>query len=438
MTTYDRDALIRMAIVPADTVHAPAELGDDIFRTILETPQRRKGLQLGRPRWLPSPMPSMILLALLGLLLAGVVIVALSRTPSIPPILAMYHGGPDRTGQMPGPGPAGDPVRAWQANLNGAVPFTIMPLVSQGQVVVADDGGSVSALDESSGAKLWSTDIGSPIRASPVLVGDLVITGSDAGDIVALAAVDGAERWRFRASGPVSASIAVTGTEVYVASEAGTLHVLDANSGREQWFIEIGGSLTRGPAIADGVVYIGTAEGRFLAIDAATHRPIWERRLGPNGIGTPAVAGGLVYFGHGLESGPAIAALVALDAETGRDVWTFPVAAGFQIHAGAIGEAVIYGTSTDQNVYALDRTTGARLWTYATGSSNGALAGLVGGVLYVSSSDGTIHAVDAASGNELWRFRVEGDPTTPVVIDGRVIVGTTFGRVVAIEGSQAP
>ena len=59
MNTSDRDLMIRFALTPPAEVHAPADLGDSIYREIVRTPQRRglvrlggsAGCRLRRPCW---------------------------------------------------------------------------------------------------------------------------------------------------------------------------------------------------------------------------------------------------------------------------------------------------------------------------------------------------------------------------------------------------
>ena len=102
---------------------------------------------------------------------------------------------------------------------------------------------------------------------------------------------------------------------------------------------------------------------------------------------------------------------------------------------GGLANSLVYAVSDDGNVYALDAATGAQRWTAHTGGSLGTLAGLVGNIAYVSSADQTIRAFNALTGEQQWSITVRGTPTMPAVIDGRVFVGTSLGRVVAIGGS---
>jgi hypothetical protein len=46
-----------------------------------------------------------------------------------------------------------------------------------------------------------------------------------------------------------------------------------------------------------------------------------------------------------------------------------------------------------------------------------------------------VYAIDETSGAKKWAIAVEGLPSMPEVIDGRVIVGTDLGKIFAIVGS---
>ncbi|MDP9270988.1 MAG: PQQ-binding-like beta-propeller repeat protein, partial [Chloroflexota bacterium] len=150
----------------------------------------------------------------------------------------------------------------------------------------------------------------------------------------------------------------------------------------------------------------------------------------------PAVGDGRVYVGRGLHASAPPHDLVAMDVRDGSFLWSFASPAGLQVHMGGLANGVVYAVSDDGNVYALDAATGVQRWTAHTNGSIGTLAGLVDDIVYVSSADQTIRALDGPTGEQLWSITVKGTPTMPAVIDGRVIVGTSLGRVVAIGGSS--
>ena len=439
MTTFDRDTLIRQALTPSAAVTAPEELGDEIYRSVVATPQRRPAFGFVRASLslAPSPAAVVLLMTMLALLLIGSFIV-LSRLPPPPSQLTMHHGGPGRTGVMPGPGPAGDVFLAWEVQRGGAMGVTMMPLVVDGSVLVADDSGTVASLDEITGEEAWSINVGSPILSSPVLFDDLVVVGSIEGVVSAHDTTDGSEHWRFEASGSVSASLAVVDDTIYVGSEEGILHALDATDGRERWQMSVGGPITSGPAVADDVIYVGATGGRFSAIDARSGAVLWSVELGPGGLTTPAVAMGTVYVGLGFDAPEPPHDLVALDVVDGSERWTFASPSGRQVYLGAVGVDLVYAVSDDGSAYGLRPATGDVVWNHETGGRVGALAGLVREALYVSGTDWTVRALDAATGTRLWLVDVEGEPTIPAVLNGRVIVGTTYGKVVAIAGTERP
>jgi outer membrane protein assembly factor BamB len=437
MTIDSRDALLKRAIVVPDEVTAPADLGDAILAAIAATPQRRPGpaawLDL---RW-PAQRAAFLGAALLALLIAAAILVALAQ-PSRSHRLAMYHGGPDRTGVMPGPGPGANPAILWDVPRPGAMPFTTMPLVADGRVFVADDSGTVAALDGATGKTIWETDVGSRIHGTPALDGDLIVAGTDAGDIVALRAADGAKAWGAGVGGAaISASLLVDDGLVYAGGEDRSLHVLDGATGRELWSIDVGGPVTRGPALASGVLYVGAAGGQFSAIDITTHAIRWMEQLGPGGVGTPAIGGGLVFVGRGLLAANPPHDLVALDAATGQQRWHFATADGLQVHAGGLAGGVMYAVSDDGSLFALDASTGATRWTATTDGILGTLASIVDGVLYVGSADRTVRAFDAGSGQQIWQLSVTGIPTQQAIVDGRLYLGTSLGRAVAIGDRSA-
>jgi eukaryotic-like serine/threonine-protein kinase len=444
MTAFDRDTLIRLALAPADEVTAPRDLADEIARVVAVTPQRRVFLpRLVVGRWLPSLSPATVLALLVVLLLVAIVAALASRPPTIPPSLTTYHGGPEHTGVMPGPGPAGAPRVAWTADLSGRVPVTVMPVVAGGRVDVADESGTISVFDVTTGVVVDRIAIGSPVQSSPTVAGELLIVGADDGSLTAIELGSRRIRWHTPvASGPIRASLLALDDLVYAGSDDGTLYVVDASSGTVRRSMAIGGPVNRGPAVAQGRAYVGTGNGLVVAVDVATGQELWRRSdLGPGAIGTPTFANGSVYVSRGLQSASGPYAVLALSATDGTDRWPSPFEPQGvrELVVGAVGDGTVFVMAKDGFVYALDEPTGQQRWApYDSHAGIGTLAGLVDHVLYITNDGRTVQAIDAATGHGLWSISVAGTPTMPAVVDGRVIVATGAGKVVAIEGSVPP
>lgn len=443
MTTRERnDAIFRAALTPAASPGLRSGLADSIHDAIVATPQVKAASRWslgGSTGLLRTGAMGVALFVLALLLLVAAIVVLSSRPKPVLPDVLTYRGGPERTGVLPGPGPAGDPVLAWEADMNDAV--AVMPVAREGTVYVADLSGTVRALDEATGEDRWTVDLQSPVNGSPALAGGLLILGTDAGDVVALSAATGNEAWRFPTGGPVRASPAIVGDLLYVGSNDGNVYALDVATSAKRWSQSLGAPVTRGVAVSDGVVYAGATGGRFRTFDAASGVRGWTNdNLGAGEVGTPMVADGLVFVTSGLlEVGPSDG-VTALDVRTGDERWRFPSPDGDPVYTGAVGDGAIYISTTYGDVYRLDELTGSPLpgWPFHADGGVGYLSGLVDGVLYIPSEDRYIHAVNVETGKERWKFPVVGAPNVPIVLNGRVIVGTSLGKVIAIGGTLPP
>ena len=128
------------------------------------------------------------------------------------------------------------------------------------------------------------------------------------------------------------------------------------------------------PIVNNGVMFVSTPNNQVIAIDAKTGNVLWRyRRPRPPGALVPhdtsrgvALYGDKVYFAAGE------AVLVALDAKTGREVWTTDVAdnkSGYYISLAPLiaGGKVMVGASGGEFgirgfVAALDPETGKEQW----------------------------------------------------------------------------
>lgn len=351
-------------------------------------------------------------------------------TPSVP----MFRGNPERTGQMPGPGPEGTPVELWRSKVEG--PIDSAPAVVDGVLYVGVGDGTVRAFETVTGSEIWAFAAASPIKSSPAVVTGVVYIGSEDGTLYALDAASGAEVWTYPAT-RADAAVAVEDGIVYSGSGDGFLYALDAASGAELWRAPLNESATRSPAMADGVVYIASADGILHSFDAETGEPGWTFQVESDGtLATAVVAGGMVFQATvaGNEHH-----LYALDAATGEERWRFATPTGAALFSAAVGDGVVYTPSDDGNLYALDAATGDQLWQFTAGDLISTAPALVGDTVYVASHDGFAYAIDTVTGTEQWRFPIEGQADYgPVVVNGVAYIGTKFGYLYAIGGSGEP
>ena len=90
--------------------------------------------------------------------------------------------------------------------------------------------------------------------------------------------------------------------------------------------------VSRGVAVWKGKVIIATLDGRLIALDATTGRPVWTARTfegQPYSVtGAPRVFDGKVLIGNGGGDFGARGYVTAYDADTGKRIWRFYVTPG--------------------------------------------------------------------------------------------------------------
>lgn len=135
--------------------------------------------------------------------------------------------------------------------------------------------------------------------------------------------------------------LAVDGT-LYFATRHAVIQAVDAVSGRTLWVHDSGAAAkaghrlrqaygTRGIAWWNGKIYAGTTDGRLIALDAKTGKEVWSVLTVPGGpddvrfiSGAPRAFNGKVIIGHGgADAGPTRGYVTAYDAETGEQLWRF-------------------------------------------------------------------------------------------------------------------
>ncbi len=137
--------------------------------------------------------------------------------------------------------------------------------------------------------------------------------------------------------------------------------------------------LETSPIVNDGVMYFTVSPGTVLALDAASGEPIWSfSRPVPSRLSLccGTVNRGVAVFGSTVFWGTIDAHLVALDANTGKELWQVEVAdheEGYTITSAplAVDDLVLIGVSGGEygirgHLDAYRADTGERVWRFYT------------------------------------------------------------------------
>lgn len=126
---------------------------------------------------------------------------------------------------------------------------------------------------------------------------------------------------------------------IYVSTAWSKVYAFDAHNGKKlweydpktpgQWIVNVCcGIVNRGIAAWKGKIYIGTLDGRLVAIDAKTGKQVWSVQTTDKAkhysiTGAPRVAKGMVLIGESGGEFGVRGYLSAYDAETGKLDWRF-------------------------------------------------------------------------------------------------------------------
>lgn len=350
---------------------------------------------------------------------------------------------------------------AWSHTTSG--PIFSSPTHADGELYIGSDDRHLHALETRTGSLRWTRALPHAVRSQPWVDEDavLVVSGNT---LTALSRATGDELWAFapddaRGTTPTdrwdyhTSSPVCTGGVVYYGGGNGAFYAIDRQSGAPKFTFETDGAsaIRSKAAIADGVAFFGDWEGVLYAVDTATGQLRWKQ---PTVLGTKpypnfggAVSAVKVHEGR-LYFGLRNPEVLCLDAHTGARVWTFTAENGSWVAGTPVLDAgTVYITgSDDHRVHALDTDSGAERWFCDVGQ-NMFLAPLVtGDHLIVGDANsytddagaGRLHVINRATGRIERTITTGGNVGTssPVLADGRVILGSEDGRVLAYHLSD--
>ena len=284
-------------------------------------------------------------------------------------------------------------------------------------------------------AKQWSDTFSNGL-SYPLVVNGIVYlsagpTGSsDASTLYAINEATGGSLWS-RTLGSASygwSDIAYDAGRVFGVNEGGLLSGVDAVTGALDWSVQLPGqySFTAPPIAVDGIVYVGGAGsgGTLYAVDEQSGRLLWTDPVANGDDSSPAFDGTNVFVTYPCQ-------YYAVAAITGATAW--------QDDNGCSGGGGDTPVVADGHVFIRDWTSPGLIVNSSTGATQGPLSAtqapaVADGTAYELSGP-TLEAVaDDGLGINSWSFAGDGGlVTAPLVTDGVVWVGSSSGNLYALN-----
>jgi outer membrane protein assembly factor BamB len=355
------------------------------------------------------------------------------------------------------PANAGALAVAWRAPIGSD--GSSSAVYANGKLFVGTADGLVG-LDPASGAIIINYRTG-PVSTTPAVIRGLdpqpdppgkVIFGSVDGILHAVS-TSGEPLWQVGLGAmPVSPLVACgfppDPCKVIVGA-GNTLFAFDGNGARLWATVLEGGDISKAAAVMvvppDPDAVIVPAGNTLYELDAATGGIIWATSPSRNQLGAPSIGDPTIVPNPHVLVGDQAGSLFSLDPRTGAIVAGF-AARGPISGSPAVGDPnqsdpwVTFGDGGG-NIYAFDTTDAfpPPVWQVALGGPVDGPPVLANGVVYGATDpedggDPHMFALDQASGRVLFDALLPGGlASSPIVADGRLIVATKSGDVVAYE-----
>ncbi len=356
----------------------------------------------------------------------------------------MYRHDSSRSGYQPVSTPnTNSTLWSWSAP-SGTVKN---PVIAEGVAYVAayDD---LYAIDETTGAQLWTVDVNGGSSSSnvgdrgPTVSDGKVYVGDKEGFLWCLNATNGQEIWYWPTAippGDINTNPVVANGRVYFGTDDGAsgnnyLVALNATTGaKEWWYTAPDNSILSSPAIDGTWIYFGCDDGKVYALNDTGNLPTlkWSKTTSGRVRSTPCVYEDKLFFG----SSSTDHSVFAVNKTTGQSIWNFTLHSSYEIaYSLAVANDVVYFASPSRYVYALNATIAPGsysedspgeivLWRSLQFTEYTLRSPAVTNDKVFLTASNVLYALDINNGLKLWSYDLysvydEG----PVVADGRVFV----------------
>ena len=310
------------------------------------------------------------------------------------------------------------------------------PAVEKDKVFVGDDLGRLTAYALKNGKKLWSFQSGKRIVGTPAVSEGIVVFGSADCKIYGLDAQNGNLLWTVEAAEPVLGAVTIENSIAYIGASDHTFRAVNIRSGEVKWaFAGVRGYIETKPLVTDNKVIFGAWDNTLYALNKADGKELWKWTGGLTRMHfSPAAVWPVAADGKVFITDPQ-RAMTAIDIETGNTVWrTFQSMVRETIGLSEDKERIYSKTMNDSIVcYSTKGDQPHKLWASNVGFGYEHAPSMQvekNGVVFGSTKEGLIFALEATTGKVLWKHKTGNSLISTVVPldNNRVLFTATSGE----------
>lgn len=326
---------------------------------------------------------------------------------------------------------------------SGNTYLRLTPEFSDHKIITTDYSGRVTVLEQDTGERIWYTKLRRALTSSPGVGDGKIFVGTDKAKLMALDLKDGKKLWQVPLPSQMLSTPKVSNGVLIVKTLNGTLQGRDVKDGKVLWsYHENVPRLTlRGnssPVVEYPVAVVGFADGRLVEVTVDDGKLVFERTVAePTGFSDlsrmvdidsdPVIFENVVYVTSYQGN------ISAVDLHNGKMLWQHKLSS----HAGlAVSRRGVFVTDTSGRIWSFDPLTGAVNWRQNDLESHQITGpAAIDGYVVVADQQGFIHWLDQEDGHFLARqfFTPNGVIAQPKVDSNRVYVLSRAGTLVALK-----
>jgi outer membrane protein assembly factor BamB len=218
---------------------------------------------------------------------------------------------------------------------------------------------------------------------SPIIDEDVVYVAGQGLGMFAFRARTGEVLWTFRSKqwlyGP-----AISGNDLILTTGDGLMVALDKHTGVKKWETRIDGEASA-PSILDDQIFLVRPSREIRAYALTNGALKWKSKI-HGGAMTH-----LVLFKHMALYGAFEDSVVAIDADSGLEKWTFKTQ--MPCSSPLVAGDTLFAVCRDRKLYAIDPLTGQEKWRRDNKKATPPIPTFADGIMYALGSDGLMYAM---------------------------------------------
>lgn len=328
----------------------------------------------------------------------------------------------------------------WMAKTGAAV--YAAPVVADNKVYVGDDLGLLSCFALQDGKLLWQFAAGSRILGSPAVNKNIVVFGSTDQYIYGVDSTNGKLLWKIKTSAAVIGAAVIDKNRAFIGGSDHVFRCIDIKKGKVVWeFREVPGYVETKPLIYDKKVMFGAWDSYMYALNKKNGRLDWKWNNGNQRMHfSPAAVWPVAAHGKVFFTAPD-RVMTALNVENGNEIWRTKESMVRETIGLSVDKKRIYSKTMQDSVvcYSTVTDTPQKIWSVNVAYGYDHAPSMLlekENIVYGSTKNGLIFALDAFTGKVLWKRKIGNSliNTVSPVGDGKCVFTSAEGFVGVING----